>query len=63
MLALNDMTVPTWRAFRRGGKLPKIHGEPKWHDFFERKWADEGLLETVGRVRRAKASPHGEPPS
>jgi alkylated DNA nucleotide flippase Atl1 len=31
MLALNDMTVPTWRVFPQGGELPKIHGEPKWH--------------------------------
>src|SRR5215471_9922516 len=50
--------VPLWRVFGKGGELPnvqwtKAHSEEWWRELFERKWAEEGQLETVNGHRRA----------
>jgi alkylated DNA nucleotide flippase Atl1 len=59
----DDQNMPMWRVFRKGGELPvvqetKSHSADSWRKRFERKWAEEGLLETVNGHRRARLDRH-----
>jgi alkylated DNA nucleotide flippase Atl1 len=55
--------IPLWRVFPAGGELPsaqasRSHTAGWWRELFERRWAEEGLLETVDGHRRARPHLH-----
>ncbi len=59
----DDPNVPMWRVFKKGGELPTVQAsrsrsQAPWQNLFERKWAQEGLLETVNGRRRARPDRH-----